>query len=180
MAAEADQQRNALRKRLGELEAELVKAQAALAALGVGEPLPGLYLVLDIAGTSAVVPAAMVSEIVRLVDFTPVPRAPSHVLGTFLYRGEPAVAVDLAGVVGQQRQPSLDAHVVVLSTSRRIGLVVDRVRTLVEAPVVADSSEDDGTLTGWLGSPLVAGLCRSERGLMPLLDVQPLLEGVDL
>jgi purine-binding chemotaxis protein CheW len=143
----------------------------------VGEPLPGLYVVLEVGATSAMVPAAVVGEIVRLVEFTPIPRAPSHVLGTFLYRGEPAVGIDLARLVGQERLPSLDAHVVVLDTARRIGLVVDRVRTLVEAPVVADSSEDDGTLSAWLGTRLVAGLCRCEQGLMPLLDLRSLLEG---
>lgn len=172
---DGDLQRQALRRRLHELETELVQAQAELAALGVGEPLPGVYVVFDVGALSAAVPAALVFEIVRLVEFTPLPQAPAHVLGSFLYRGEPAVGVDLAALVGHPRLASLDAHVVVLATERRIGLVVDRVRTLVEAPVVADPSEEEDAKVGRWGSRLVVGLCRSGDELLPLLDVGALV-----
>ncbi|MGI5862917.1 MAG: chemotaxis protein CheW [Myxococcales bacterium] len=174
MMGDGDLQRQALRRRLHELEAELVRTQAELVALGVGEPLPGVYVVFDVGPLSAVLPAALVFEIVRLVEFTPLPQAPAHVSGSFLYRGEPAVGIDLATLVGHPRLAPLDAHVMVLATERRIGLVVDRVRTLVEAPVVADPSEDDGQIGRW-GSRLVAGLCRSGEELLPLLDVGALV-----
>ena len=178
MDADGNLQRRALRQRLHELEEELVQAQAALSALGTGEPLPGVYVVIDVGELSAAIPASLVFEIVRLVEFSPLPQTPAHVLGTFIYRGEPAVGVDLASLVGKARPASLDAHVVVLATEQRIGLVVDRVRTLVEAPVIAEGSEDDGRVGNW-GSKLVAGLCRSGDELLPLLNLGGLLQGVE-
>jgi purine-binding chemotaxis protein CheW len=175
MAGGVEERRRELLQRLRELEGELVDAQAALAALGPDEKLPGLYLVVESAGQSAALPASMVSEIVRLVELTPLPDAPAQILGSFVYRGEPTVAVDLGTLLGARGAPSLDSHVVVLATAQRVGLVVDRVRTLVEAPAIADASEDDGTLGRW-GSRLISGLCRTEEGLLPLLKLDALLE----
>jgi len=100
------------------------------------------------------------------------------VLGTFLYRGEPAVAVDLAAFLGHGRPARVDAHVVVLSTTRRLALVVDRVRALIEAPELADPDRRDDRPEAWYSSQLVRGVCRNGDELLPLLNVEVLLSGV--
>jgi purine-binding chemotaxis protein CheW len=174
---EPDRKRAELRKRLMELESELEQAQREFVALGPGEALPGLFLVVEISGHAAAIPASCVVEIVRLVECSPLPQAPAHVLGTFLYRGEPVLAVDPARYLGSLEEPRLDAHLVVLNAGRPVALVVDRVRMLVEAPTVAAPGERDGRPEGWFSSPLVAGLCRIGSELVPLLRPEPLLEG---
>jgi purine-binding chemotaxis protein CheW len=100
------------------------------------------------------------------------------VLGTFVYRGEPALAVDLKRYLGlSEGEPDLDAHMVVLASARPMALVVDRVRALVEAPRVAEAPAE---ASSWLSSPLVAALCHAEGNLVAVLRVEPLLEGVPL
>jgi purine-binding chemotaxis protein CheW len=118
-----------------------------------------------------------VVEIVRLVECSPIPKAPPHVLGTFLYRGEPVVALDPSRYLGGRGEPRLDAHLVVLGAERPVALVVDRVRSLAEAPAVAALDERDGRPAGWFSSPLVFGLCRVGVELVPLLRPEPLLAG---
>jgi chemotaxis signal transduction protein len=93
-----------------------------------------------------------------------------------VYRGDPVVALDLARCLGLPDRPlDVDAHMVVLATSRPVALVVDRVKALVEAPAVAEAPKDAPT---WLSTPLVAALCRAEDELIPVLRTELLLEGL--
>jgi purine-binding chemotaxis protein CheW len=177
-AGERDQKRAELQRRLRQLEADLIRTQAELAALGPGQKLPGLYLVFDVAGYSAALSVAQVSEIIRLVECTALPKAPVHVLGTFIYRGEPMITINLACFLGVGGEPRLDAHMVVLEGARPVALVVDRVRSMVEAPVLAEPSARDGRSDQWYASKLVSGLCRVGNELVPLINIDPLLEGV--
>lgn len=173
---ERDERRHHLRQRLEQLEAELVGVHSELAKIGSGEALPGLYLLVEASAVAAAIPTSEVVEIVRLVETQPLPQAPAHVLGTFLYRGEAVLAVDLAAFVsGERRDPALDAHMVVLATARPMALVVDRVKALVEAPVLAQAPAD---APAWLTSRLVAALCRADDALVPILRLEQLLEGV--
>lgn len=174
--SQREEKRRQLRQRLAKLETELTGLHTELAQLGTGSPLPGLYLLVESAGFTAALPSSLVLEIVRLVETTPLPKAPPHVLGSFVYRGDPVVAVDLARCLGQAERPlDVDAHMVVLATSRPVALVVDRVKALVEAPAVAEAPKDAPT---WLSTPLVAALCRAEDELIPVLRTELLLEGL--
>ncbi len=165
--------RESLRRRLAELEGELAEVQNALVSLGAGEPLPGLYLLAEAAGCRALVAAAMVQEIVRLVAFAPVPASRPEVLGSFLWRGQPVVAIDLASFLGVSREPSLDAHVVIVGGSRSCGIVVDAVRTLVESPVIVEGG-GEGSLADWSKSGIAAGFCRVGAEVLPLVSIQAL------
>lgn len=171
-----DEKRRALRTRLEKLESELTGLHTELAQLGSGSALPGLYLVIESAGFTAALPSSLVLEIVRLVETAPLPQAPAHVLGSFIYRGDPVVAVDLAQCLGGPRRDlDVDAHMVVLATARPVALVVDRVKALIEAPLVAEAPKD---APSWLSSPMVMALCRSEDELIPVLKTDLLLEGL--
>lgn len=168
-----------LRRRLGDLEAEYARLCARLSeASGAGETLlPGLFLCVEVGEAVMLVPASMVVEVARLVACEPIGGAPAHVLGSFLYRGASAVAIDLARLFGSGREPSLDARMLVLQTSRSVGLVVDRVSSLVRDPAAADWSQLQGELGRWGGSEFVSGLCRHGESIVPLLNVSRVLEG---
>jgi purine-binding chemotaxis protein CheW len=164
--------REALASRLRTLEDEIQRTHGELAALG-GEPLPGIHLLLDLAGRRALLPTTRVREIVRLVATTPLPGAPPHVLGTFVCRGAPVLAVDLAtAVLGSTRPPPLDAQIVVLAGTPSLGLVVDRVQALVEQPRLHEGGAE--VPEGFQGSRVLVGLCVHEGEVLPLLDPTPL------
>jgi purine-binding chemotaxis protein CheW len=169
--------RDALVAELRRLEDELQRAQADLLAMG-GVALPGLHLLVDAGGARGLLPSARVSEVVRLVATVPLARAPAHVLGTFVCRGAPVIAVDLAAVLGVSREPPLDAQIVILAGAPRVGLVVDRIERLLDGPRVFEGDASDRTHTGWTGSGLVAGLCVDGGEVLPLVDPSPLLAGL--
>ncbi len=165
--------RAALVAELRRLEDALLGAQQRLVALG-GEALPGLHLLVETAGRRGILPTARVVEIVRLVSTTPLPGAPPHVLGTFVLRGAPVVAVNVAAAIGERHEPTLDAQIVILAGSPMVGLVVDRVDRTVESPRLFDGNAVEGMPEEWRDSPLVAGLCVVDGQSIPLLDPSPL------
>jgi purine-binding chemotaxis protein CheW len=161
-------------RRLGEA---LQRAQERLVALG-GEALPGLHLVIEAAGRRGLLASARVVEVVRLVATAPLAGAPAHVLGTFVCRGAPVVAVDLGALLGATRQPGLDAQIVILAGAPSVGLVVDRVVRLVNGPRLFEGDLAAGTPDSWRGSPLVAGLCVVDGEVLPLVDASAIAAGL--
>jgi purine-binding chemotaxis protein CheW len=167
--------RATLVERLKRLEDELTQAQGELAAIG-GEELPGLHLVVEAAGRRGLLAAGRVQEIVRLVATEPIAGAPPSILGTFICRGAPVVAVDLAALLGLQREPALDAQIAILAGTPAVGLVFDRIRGLHERPVLHAAGHEE--IPGWEGSRLVAGLCTAGGEVLPLLDPAPVISSV--
>jgi purine-binding chemotaxis protein CheW len=174
-AADVTATRTSLVDRLRHLEEELTRTQGELATIG-GEALPGLHLVVEAAGRRGLLPAGRVQEIVRLVATVPIPGAPAAILGTFVCRGIPVVAVDLAGLLGAPRLPALDAQIAILSGTPAVGLVFDRIRGLHERPVLHAAGHQE--VPGWEGSRLVAGLCTVGDEVLPLLDPGPVIASV--
>lgn len=166
-------EKGALRRRLVEIEGELARVQAEYAALAVGDALPGLHLLIGAAGHRALLPAAAVHEIVRLVALEAIPDAGPHVAGAFVFRGRPVRVLDLASALGVSREPPLDAQILILQGARHVGLVVDRVEALVESPLLVDErgAEDGGNGEAWRRAGVTVGLCRIDAGLLPLLGV---------
>lgn len=162
--------RRALRDRLAQLEGELSQARDELVTIDPGEDLPGLYLLVEAAGVRALVPATLVQEIVRLVAFTPLASSHPAVLGSFLCRGEPVVALDLATFFGARRDEARDAHIIVIRGSRSCGIVVDAVRELVESPTILEK-RDEGVASG---VEVTAGFCRMRDDVLPLVSVEAL------
>lgn len=155
---------------LRRLEDALRRAHGELVALG-GERLEGLHLVVSTAGRRALLPTSRVVEVVRLVATRPIAGAPAHVLGTFLCRGEPVVAIDVAALLGEAREPPLDAQIALLAGAPAVGLVLDSIERIVDGPLLFDGDAVQATPEGWRGSPLLAGLCVDAGEILPLLDV---------
>jgi purine-binding chemotaxis protein CheW len=167
----------ALVAELRRLEDELQRAQAELLALG-GETVPGLHLVIDAGGARGLLSTARVAEVVRLVAIAPLAGAPPHVLGTFVCRGAPVLAVDLATVLGITREPPLEAQIVILAGTPRVGLVVDRIERLVDGPRVFAGDAAGRTHEAWRGAGLVAGLCVDGTDVLPIVNTVPVLAGL--
>jgi purine-binding chemotaxis protein CheW len=161
---------------LRRLEEALQRTHGELLALG-GEKLPGLHLVIEAAGRRALLSCARVVEIVRLVATEPLVGAPRWVLGTFVCRGGPVVAHDLAAHLGVEREPGLDAQIVVLAGLPALGLVVDRIERLVDGPRAFEGGPES-LPDAWKGSPLVAGLCVEGGQVLPVIDPSPLARAV--
>jgi purine-binding chemotaxis protein CheW len=177
---ELQDRRVSVQQRLSELEAEQGRLRRELASLAGEVRLPGMYLTLDSAGTSALLDADTVQEVVRLVELEPLPGAPPHIAGTFVYRGRPAVVVDLSALLGVRRVPALDAHLVICKGARTVAVLVDRVRDLVETPVLVDGTPDGSEALPWDATGLMAGLCRTPEGVRPLLRTSAVLVGSEV
>lgn len=171
-----------LRRRLAHLEAEYARVcdQVAKESSASETVLPGLFLCVRVGKASLLVPASMVGEVVRVVACAPVPAAAAHVLGSFLYRGTPAVAIDLARLFGSELEHSVDARMLVLQGSQVVGLVVERVSSLVSDPVIADWNLHKDELKHCGGGEFVSGLCHTEGAIVPLLNVERVLAGADV
>ncbi|MFN0063730.1 MAG: chemotaxis protein CheW [Myxococcaceae bacterium] len=175
-----ERRRDLMRRRLFELEREAFELYAELSKLHVNDRLPGTYLVVESGGFGAVIPASAVCEIVRLVECTPLPSVPSFVRGTFIYRGTVVLAVDLSRYLGAPQELQMDAHMIVLAASRPTALCVDRVRTLVESPVIAEGSADGEGEAGAGGvGKLTVGLCTVDGKVLPIVGLAPLLASLE-
>lgn len=160
--------RRALVQELRAIEREWSRVRAGLVELGAGERLPGLHLVVGLAGGRLLLPCARVAEIARVVACEPIAGAPPWVLGTFVWRGVPAVAADLSARLGGERASSLEALMVILDGTPTVALVVHGVRGLVEDPLLADGAGEhpDGRL--------LAGACRADDEAVPVLAPEAL------
>jgi purine-binding chemotaxis protein CheW len=162
-------------ERVRQLEQELSQAQVELATMG-GELLPGMHLVVEAAGRRGLLAASRVLEVVRLVAMEPIPNAPPALLGTFVCRGVAVAAVDLAALLGAARVPAMDAQIIILAGAPPVGLVVDRIRSLRERPVLHGAPSEE--IPGWQASRLVVGFCTVGGEVLPLLDPGPVAAAV--
>jgi purine-binding chemotaxis protein CheW len=156
--------RTALVRELRALEREWLRVRAGLAALGPGERLPGLHLVLRIASGRLLLPCARVAEVARIVACDPIPAAPRWVLGAFVWRGRPAVAVDLEARLGGAPTATLDAMMVILDGSPTVAAVVDEIRGLAEDPILDEAAPAPGD-----AGRLVIGACRVDAEAVPVI-----------
>jgi chemotaxis signal transduction protein len=165
-----DVRRELLRRAAG-LERELYDVRDRLRDLG-SDVLPGTFVEAEVPGVRFLVPVAAVREVVWLVELAPAGAAPPWVAGSFSYRGETLAAIDLARRLGADREPPLDAKMLVLSTTRPVAAIVDRVHGLVADPRLHRPAPDDRPVTG----PF-SGVCEHGARLWPLLDPEALADG---
>jgi purine-binding chemotaxis protein CheW len=161
--SEAGARRRALLDALRAIEQERLRIGAGLAALGPGAPLPGLHLVARVSGQALLVPGSRIAEVARLVACDPIPGAAGWMLGGFVWRGRPAVAVDLGRRLGGARAASLDAIMVILDGAPTVALVVEEVGELAEDPMLAENDAGGAGASPWAGS------CRVGDEVLPLL-----------
>lgn len=82
------------------------------------------------------IPIEQVEEIVRLGSLTPVPHAPAWVRGVMNLRGEVITVLDLRAILGlgAAECSARTRNVIVQAHGERIGLLVDRISDVIQAP----------------------------------------------
>jgi chemotaxis signal transduction protein len=169
-----------LRRRLRDLEHQLAGVRQELAKVSPGEKMSGLQTLIDTDGARCVLSAAGILEIGPLVHFTKVPSAPPHVLGTLIGRGIPTLAVHLGSLLAQVKsEPGWYSKLVILHGSRRIALVVDRITALTQAPLLSAEGDLSAAAERLRRAELVAGYCRVEQEVLPILQVEPIIAALE-
>lgn len=116
-----------------------------------------------------------VEEINRLLDVTPVPRAPDFVVGVLNLRGEVVTVLDLGRILGMDATEigAETRNVIVNSQDEQVGLVADRIGDVVTIPATkvdplpANFSGPEGRF--------FQGVCMLDAGLLMVLDVEAVL-----
>jgi purine-binding chemotaxis protein CheW len=92
----------------------------------------GLVLV-RMAGRACAIPCTRIVEIVPRVDLSPIPDAPSEVLGVINLRGRIVPIVDVRQRVAQDERPLVPYQhlVIVEAAERQLGLAVDEVNDVL-------------------------------------------------
>lgn len=95
---------------------------------------PGQYLTFQLGSEQFGVSIAVVREINRLGDITPVPRTPAHVEGVMNLRGKIIPVIQLRVSFGlKEKDSDRDTCVIVIDTPNgQIGVIVDAVREVVD------------------------------------------------
>jgi purine-binding chemotaxis protein CheW len=91
-----------------------------------------LYLIVQIAGQRAVLPAAFVESVVEIDEIAPVPCAPAHVFGLFALRSRVLTVIDtIAALGGDRSAPGEKQAVIVHVDGHLYGLLVDDVDDVI-------------------------------------------------
>jgi purine-binding chemotaxis protein CheW len=91
----------------------------------------GKYLTFILGGGAFGIPILKVREIIRLLEITPIPRMPDYVRGVINLRGKIVPVIDLRMKFGlpntstTNRTCIIVTHVVMASTTKLMGLIVD-------------------------------------------------------
>lgn len=166
-------QRSAILDALRANEREHLRLRAGLVALGQGLRLPGLHLAVGVGRARLLVPSARVGEVALRVALDQVPGAPAWLAGSFLWRGRPALAVDLAVRLGGPPCQGRDAMLVILDGEPPVALLVDEVLGLVEDPLLVETREDAGP-----AQRLLLGACAVEGEALGVLAPEVLEQEV--
>ncbi len=120
-----------------------------------------------------------VQEVLRVSDISPVPGAPSYVLGIINLRGNVVTVIDARARFALPPKESDDQSriVVVDSNDMVIGLLVDSVSEVAYVNSSAiESAPDVGTEES---ARFVSGVCNRDDELLILVDLTRLLSGAE-
>jgi purine-binding chemotaxis protein CheW len=115
-----------------------------------------------------------VREINRVLEITPVPRAPEYVRGLVNLRGQILTVFDLGVRLGLgPRQIGPETHNVILKEGE-VGLLVDAIGDVAQAG--ADEMEPPPANIGGIGAEFIDGVVKLENELLVVLTTQALLK----
>lgn len=120
-----------------------------------------------------------VQEVLRVSEIAPVPGALHYVLGIINLRGNVVTVVDARSLLGLDPREADDASriVIIESTQRVVGMMVDSVAEVVE--IRADEIESAPNLGSDDASRYVLGVKNREEGLLILVDLDKMLQEDD-
>jgi purine-binding chemotaxis protein CheW len=123
-------------------------------------------------GEEYVLPVDQVHEVLKLREITPVPHTPDYLLGVCSLRGTVLPVVDLARRLGFAAGACDDKSRILVTgpdADDRIGLLVDRVKSVVRFPASSVRPVPD---TVERGMEFLRGIARRDQRLIILLDVE--------
>jgi purine-binding chemotaxis protein CheW len=134
-----------------------------------------LYLIVEIAGQRAVLPASFVESVVEIEDVAPVPCAPSHVFGLFALRSRVLTVIDTIAALGGGRSSVGEKQAVIVTVDGHLyGMLVDNVDDVV-AIEGAPSQPRALMSSGWMRYS--AGLLDHDGEPLLLIDVPAMIAG---
>jgi purine-binding chemotaxis protein CheW len=137
------------------------------------------YILFTVAGTTYALPSAQVAHIEMVDQITRVPNAPTFVDGVVFSRGNVVPAVNMRVRFGFERaERDLRTRLLVVQSSgRHVGLLVDGCREFLTIPETAVQPPGEG-LAG-LGAQYIAGVATINDRLIVILDLDSLLSSAE-
>lgn len=120
-----------------------------------------------------------VQEIIRLMQITPVPRAPVDIAGVINLRGKVIPVVNMRSRFSLPTQESTpQTRIVVMEFEEKIvGFLVDAVSEVLRIPVT--TVEDPPPVVAGIGSEYIRGVGKLDERLLILLDLNSLMAHLD-
>ncbi len=119
-----------------------------------------------------------VSEIIRILDITPIPNAPSFVDGVVNLRGEIIPVVDLIKRFKFTRKSFTEEEellrgiIVVNVEDMTLGIIIDAVNRVMSVP--AEKLQPPPHMVSGVGAEYIRGVVRLEDSLLVVLDINKL------
>jgi purine-binding chemotaxis protein CheW len=137
------------------------------------------FILFQVAGTTYGLPAGCIQQMEMLEGVTPVPNAAPFVDGVVFSRGQVVPAVNLRVRFGFERA-AYDPKtrlVVVLTSGRSVGLIVDAAREFVS--IAAEAIQPPPPAMAALSGKYLASIAALGERLVMILDVNELLNFAD-
>ncbi len=143
-----------------------------------GESQPsrgGKKLTFELLDASYGIEITKVREIIEMRDIIPVPRTPDFILGVMNLRGTIIPVLDLRMIFALPLgEDDREVRIVVVEMEdREMGLVVDRVRGVLD--IEESQIEDSPDYGEGLNTAFVRGMAKTEGGVTALLDLDAIL-----
>lgn len=121
-----------------------------------------------------------VQEIIRLMQITAVPRAPSYIEGVINLRGKVIPVIDMRRRFNlpQAERDSRTRIIVMEFGVKIVGFLVDAVSEVLRIP--ASTVEPAPAVVSGIGSEYIKGVGKLDDRLLILLDLDSLLAGTDI
>lgn len=137
------------------------------------------YILFSVAGTTYALPSAQVAHVEMVDHITRVPNASSFVDGVVFSRGQVVPAVNMRARFGFDRVPRdlRTRLLVVQSSGRTVGLLVDGCREFQTIPEAAVQPPADGLSS--IGAQYIRGIATLGDRLVVILDLDSLLNSAE-
>jgi len=122
------------------------------------------------------VPINQVREIVRLIQITPIPRAPSFIEGVVNLRGQVLAVIDLAKKLNLKSNPRSEKTriIVVEVDNNTVGMIVDEVTEVLKLPS-ENVKETPEVIATQIKQEYLKGIGKLEDRLLILIDLAKVL-----
>lgn len=143
----------------------------------------GKYLTFKLASEGYGIPILTVKEIIGLMPFTPIPRAPEFIKGVINLRGKVIPVIDLRmkfGMPGKDYDDRTCIVVVEVETGQGryvMGLIVDAVDEVTN--VKGEDTEDAPNFGIDLDTSFISAIAKTQAGVKILLDIAKVLSEED-